>query len=146
MSHNFANTTIWTHAKANDRTLHETGTVVCTALVDMSTAEYAEIVLSIGTATAGSITYLEAIAGTSATDTTGGTSSLGTLAITSGTTGMFNYCVKADQMPTGGTMFLGARAFIATGGTVAFSMHIIRHRLRNMPPTNGFAGSALDVT
>lgn len=138
--HNFANNTIWTQALLANTT-RTTGTAVCTALADMSKAEYAEIVLSIGTATAGSVTYLEVIAGTSATDTTGGTASLGTLAITSGTTGMYNICVKADQM-TAGTTFLGARLFIPSGGSIICGVDIVQHRVRNNPPTNGFAGSA----
>lgn len=145
MGHNISNNTIWTNAKSNDTTVHTTGTVVCTALADMSKAEYAAIVLTIGTANAGSVSYLEAIAGTSATDTTGGTASLGTLAITSGTTGMFCYEVKADQL-SAGTTFLGARAFIPSGGSVALGIHIVQHRVRNLPATNGFAGSAFDVT
>lgn len=132
--------TIWTNLIPGSA-VQTTGTIAATAFVSVASAETNVVKLTIGTANAGSVTYLEILAGTAATPGSS-TVSLGTVGITAGTAGSYAIEVRSNQF-TGTLTYIGARYFIPAGGSIIASVDLERTNLRAMPPTNGLNGSTL---
>jgi hypothetical protein len=135
--------TVWTTLIAGGG-VQTAGTATTTTYVAATAGETNVVLLNVGSATAGSVIAFEVLAGTAATPG-GSTVVVGSIAassLTAQTPGLYAVEIRSNQL-TAGTVFLGARYAVPTGGSVFASVTLERTNLRNMPPTNGLAGSAL---
>jgi hypothetical protein len=137
--------TIWTTLIASGG-VQTAGTAVSSPFVSVAGHETNVVLLNVGTATAGSVISFEVLAGT-ATSPGASTVVVGSIAaasLTAQTPGLYAVEIRSGQLGT--TPFIGVRYAVPTAGSVFASVLLERSNLRNAPPSNGLAGSALYVS